>query len=435
MHRSGTSMVSRLLNLCGLYLGPESELLPPQPDNPEGYWENIRFVEINDRLLAHLDAGWDLAPGVSQGWELGPETSTLREESAELIERFNAHEPWGWKDPRNSLTLPFWTHLIPNLKVLIVLRNPIEAAQSLHMRNFSSIAFGLKLWFVHNQRILAAVRNGDIVVTHYDSYFYAPRAELRRVLDLLNIAASERVVDRACATVSTSLRHQTARTEDLSSEAPPDILRCYLELCEKAGPIYRASVREEAYVPGQLDERELIIRARDESIAMLESELSTLREQSRQGEDLKRSLQSAIVRLQDELSASREESQALSESQRAIIAQLQIELVELSQSLRTKVEERERLIQERNEAITLLQDETAEMVTSNGILSSQLSAKSAELERITHSIGWRMLRRYGSFKYNYLLPLYRTLRLWPYTRTDDRVDERATEAVVTRRLP
>ena len=95
MHRSGTSMVSRLLNLCGLYLGPESELLPPQPDNPEGYWENIRFVEINDRLLAHLDAGWDLAPGVSQGWELGPETSTLREESAELIERFNAHEPWG----------------------------------------------------------------------------------------------------------------------------------------------------------------------------------------------------------------------------------------------------------------------------------------------------------------------------------------------------
>ena len=168
---------------------------------------------------------------------------------------------------------------------------------------------------------------------------------------------------------------------------------------------------------------------------MLESELSTLREQSRQGEDLKRSLQSAIVRLQDELSASREESKALSESQRAIIAQLQIELAELSQSLRTKVEERERLIHERNEAITLLQDETAEMVTSNGILSSQLSAMSAELERITHSIGWRMLRRYGSFKYHYLLPLYRTLRLWPYTRTDDRVDERANEAVVARRLP
>ena len=29
MHRSGTSMVARLLNVCGLDLGPEADLLPP----------------------------------------------------------------------------------------------------------------------------------------------------------------------------------------------------------------------------------------------------------------------------------------------------------------------------------------------------------------------------------------------------------------------
>ena len=28
MHRSGTSMITRLLNLCGLYLGPKTELSP-----------------------------------------------------------------------------------------------------------------------------------------------------------------------------------------------------------------------------------------------------------------------------------------------------------------------------------------------------------------------------------------------------------------------
>ena len=67
MHRSGTSMVARLLNLCGLYLGPESELSPPAPDNPEGYWENKHFVGINDRILAHLDAGWDLGLAVCKG--------------------------------------------------------------------------------------------------------------------------------------------------------------------------------------------------------------------------------------------------------------------------------------------------------------------------------------------------------------------------------
>ena len=50
-------MVSRLLSQCGVYLGPENELMAPAPDNPEGYWENIHFVDLNDRLLAHLRAG------------------------------------------------------------------------------------------------------------------------------------------------------------------------------------------------------------------------------------------------------------------------------------------------------------------------------------------------------------------------------------------
>ncbi len=198
-------MVSRLLNLGGLYLGPDSELMPPAPDNPEGYWENIHFVELNDKLLTQIDAGWDLAPTVSEKWVLRPAITSLRKEAAELIEHFIAHEPWGWKDPRNSLTLPFWMNLIPNLKVLICLRNPLEVAQSLHSRNFSSISFGLNLWLSYNRRILSAVRAEDCVVTHYDAYFYAPRAELRRVLDLLDIPASEKDVDEACATVSARL--------------------------------------------------------------------------------------------------------------------------------------------------------------------------------------------------------------------------------------
>jgi hypothetical protein len=434
MHRSGTSMVARMLNLCGLYLGPESEFMPPGPDNPEGYWENIHFVEINNRILAHLDAGWDLAPAVCKGWEVRPQLAPLRKESAELIERFNAHEPWGWKDPRNSLTLPFWIELIPNMKALVVLRNPLEAAQSLQARNFSSVALGLKLWLTHNQSILSGVRPEDRVVTHYDSYFYAPRAELRRVLDLLNIPASEKEVDEACTCVFPSLRHQRVPTEALSSDAPSEILRCYVDLCEQAGPVYQASLRKEEYVPWRLDEDNRIIRARDESIARLQSELAALREQSRQGEVVNRSLQTAIIRLQDELSAVREENAALSESKQATIAQLQTEIEALNQALRSKVEERETLILERNEAITSLQGETAEMVRRSSVLLSQLSAKSAELERITRSYGWRILRRYGSFKYQYLLPLYRMLRLGPYTRTDARHDERHTEAVARRPL-
>ena len=54
MHRSGTSMVAKLLSLCGVYLGGEEELMPPDNYNADGYWENLGFVEINNSLLSHF---------------------------------------------------------------------------------------------------------------------------------------------------------------------------------------------------------------------------------------------------------------------------------------------------------------------------------------------------------------------------------------------
>ena len=48
MHRSGTSMVSRMLIECGLYTGPPTKIIPPGPDNSAGFWENIDFVNLNE---------------------------------------------------------------------------------------------------------------------------------------------------------------------------------------------------------------------------------------------------------------------------------------------------------------------------------------------------------------------------------------------------
>ncbi|MEK6288846.1 MAG: glycosyltransferase [Acidobacteriota bacterium] len=42
-------------------------------------------------------------------------------------------------------------------------------------------------------------------------------------------------------------------------------------------------------------------------------------------------------------------------------------------------------------------------------LSAQLAQSELELERITGTLGWRLLRSYGQIKYRYLLPVYRLL--------------------------
>ncbi len=293
MHRSGTSLVARLLNLCGLYLGPEDELLPANLSNQEGYWENIHFVKLNDDILDLLKAGWDVPPSLSEGWELGPTMIPSRAKAAELIQRFSDHEPWGWKDPRNSITLAFWKRLLPDLKVVICLRNPLEVVQSLSKRGSSSATFGLNLWETYNERLLSAVRLEERVITHYDSYFDDPRAELKRVLGQLNLSVSENAIELACSAAKISLRHNHLTTQELlKAKIPSQVIRLYMDMCAEAGPVYQLASRSESVAttevnlsldPIQQDYgnalRSLGFDAMTKQIAQREQQVSALKEQ------------------------------------------------------------------------------------------------------------------------------------------------------------
>jgi GT2 family glycosyltransferase/glycosyltransferase involved in cell wall biosynthesis len=243
MHRSGTSLVARLLYLCGLYLGPQNDLSSSDQHNQAGYWENIHFVMINDALLAALNGGWDVPPALLPGWERKPELGALRKRALDLIHQFKDSRNWGWKDPRNSITLSFWKSLIPDLKVVICLRNPLEVAQSLFKRGQSSDAFGWNLWYTHNQRLMAETSAENRIITHYDSYFFDPRSELRRVLELLEMPVSDATIERACAGVTFSLRHNRATFQDLAhAKIPAHIFNLYLEMCAEAGAVYQTAL-------------------------------------------------------------------------------------------------------------------------------------------------------------------------------------------------
>jgi len=231
MHRSGTSMVARLLNVCGLDLGAEDELLPPAFDNPRGFWENVHFVRLNDALLQSWGAAWDRPPA-----EAGRAPGELRERALRLLGRFAGREPWGWKDPRCCLTLPFWRGLVPGLRVLVCVRDPLAAARSLAARGRVPYGEALALWLECNRRVLAAAPPEERVVTHYESYFQSPRAELRRVLRLLDVTAPRGAVRRACAVIAPTLVHHRGAPGGLAEAGLPDgLAACYRDLCAEAG--------------------------------------------------------------------------------------------------------------------------------------------------------------------------------------------------------
>ena len=58
MHRSGTSVITRLINLMGAYIGPKELSTGANPENPKGFWERRDVRDENDAVLWSSGADW-----------------------------------------------------------------------------------------------------------------------------------------------------------------------------------------------------------------------------------------------------------------------------------------------------------------------------------------------------------------------------------------
>lgn len=234
MHRSGTSMVARSLEACGLSLGRQDDLLEPAADNPDGFWEHAGIVQINEAILNHFGGGWDWPPRVPPDWN-DKGADYLAGRAREIVAQFAGEEPWGWKDPRNSLTMPFWQHVCPDLRTILVVRNPLEVALSLSRRNSSSLAQGLALWFLYGRRVLDSVPPGRRITTHYDAFFQDAASELARLCAFTGLDADKTTL-RDAVVVQTDRRHSRYTWHHLEeAHVSPEIIELYRELCDEAG--------------------------------------------------------------------------------------------------------------------------------------------------------------------------------------------------------
>ena len=150
MHRSGTSMIMRLLNLSGVYIGEKDELYPAGPVDEQGYWEASSIIEINNEIM-RIFGGWHLyPPSFPDGWQDDERLYPLYEKAKIFVHKMDKRaKVWGIKDPRLCLTLPFWKKIIPNMIYVIPMRNPSEVAMSLSERDKLPLIEGLSLWLKH----------------------------------------------------------------------------------------------------------------------------------------------------------------------------------------------------------------------------------------------------------------------------------------------
>jgi hypothetical protein len=214
MHRSGTSLIAQLLKQSGLYLGSEDRLLGGNVGNRDGHFEHFGFIELNDALLAHLGGSWEFPPELPSGWEQAAALEPLRSRARDLLRSFAGKSPWGFKDPRTTLLLPFWRSLIPNLCFVVCVRSPLAVANSLKARNKMPLGRGAYLWDRYLRASLADTANSRRLVVFYDHFFNDPEREIAALLDFCRLPANGGAAALA-ATIRADLRHQHSDISEL----------------------------------------------------------------------------------------------------------------------------------------------------------------------------------------------------------------------------
>jgi hypothetical protein len=140
MHRSGTGLAADLLSRLGVFMGADLE-----GDN-----ESVTFLRINEGIFHQCATFWSEPLPVhvllAQPEQVERIAALVRDTLGTLFADYTGASgfapgatptptpPFGWKDPRNTFTLPVWRTIFPQLKAIHVLRHGVDVAASLARR-------------------------------------------------------------------------------------------------------------------------------------------------------------------------------------------------------------------------------------------------------------------------------------------------------------
>jgi hypothetical protein len=145
MHRAGTRLLVDILDRLGVFMGADR-----QADS-----ESVTFMLINEGILHQCGAFWS-EPMAAHFMLAEPDVvkhvaASAREALDAQLEKYTGVAGsslaasrkelpvFGWKDPRNTFTLPVWKQIFPNLRVIHIVRHGVDVAASLARRHAEAL--------------------------------------------------------------------------------------------------------------------------------------------------------------------------------------------------------------------------------------------------------------------------------------------------------
>jgi len=228
MHRSGTSAVTRVLNLLGSEL--PQKLLDAAQDNPTGFWEPVDIVQIHDTALISLDSSWDDPCALPLSWFDSLQAKEYQEKiAAFLITNRTDNSLYIIKDPRTSRFIPLWLASLRNLHTepyfIICYRHPDEVAASLRKRNGFSRTKSYMLWLRYTLESERNTRGYKRCFCGYNDLMIDWRESAKKISREFGIVwprqtvATELQIDQF---LTPELRHHAAEQEDTACISNPD---------------------------------------------------------------------------------------------------------------------------------------------------------------------------------------------------------------------
>jgi hypothetical protein len=197
MHRSGTTMVTKLLESLGVFMG--SAQLPDTSEAISFHLHNVAMLELAsatwdqpDPLAELLEADlWrERFASAAESWMHGLSTRKYWGRSLQE-DTWNSDGAWGWKDPRNTITLPVWLRLFPRARVVNVVRDADAVANSLRVRSEHALAAGRSASLLVLDHDIA-IRLRDRYVAYADAHLEYVDASRQLTICYEDVVASPR---------------------------------------------------------------------------------------------------------------------------------------------------------------------------------------------------------------------------------------------------
>lgn len=141
MHRSGSSLLVKVLQQLGVFMGNDFE------ENNESMF----FNRINNWMLMQAGTSWDCPESfnyISDEFKVLMVDIIRNRLKSNHLKKYLGNSnhsikdldfSWGWKDPRNTFTIDIWKEIFPEARIIHIYRNPVDVINSLAKREESKI--------------------------------------------------------------------------------------------------------------------------------------------------------------------------------------------------------------------------------------------------------------------------------------------------------